>query len=187
MVNTLEPRIASVISGNRCHSWRVNDHVSTHGAAPALSGSGQSFEEFYANAWPWASRLASFLTQDTSAGEDIAQEVLTTMSQRWEVTDHPAAYLRASLVNASKNWHRRSRTMRDALPLLAGSDRLDFHAEELSDAIARLPFRQRAVIVMRYHGDLSESEIADALCCRRGTVKSLASRALKALAKEIEQ
>jgi DNA-directed RNA polymerase specialized sigma24 family protein len=40
---------------------------------------------------------------------------------------------------------------------------------------------------MRYHADLSESEIADALGCRRGTVKSLASRALKALAKEIEQ
>ncbi len=77
--------------------------------------------------------------------------------------------------------------MRDALPSLAGSDRLDFHAEELSDATARLPFRQRAVIVMRYHADLSESEIADALCCRPGTVKSLASRALKALAKEIEQ
>ena len=42
--------------------------------------------------------------------------------------------------------------------------------------IARLPFRQRAVIVMRYHADLSESEIAEALDCRRGTVKSLASR-----------
>jgi RNA polymerase sigma factor (sigma-70 family) len=161
--------------------------VSTHGAAPALSGSGQSFDEFFANAWPWASRLAAFLTQDTAAGEDIAQDVLTTMSQRWNTTDHPAAYLRASLVNASKNWHRRGQTMRDALPLLAASDQLDFQADELGDAIARLPFRQRAVIVMRYHADLSESEIADALGCRRGTVKSLASRALKALAKEIEQ
>lgn len=161
--------------------------MSTQGAPAALSGSGQSFEEFFAEAWPWAFRLASFLTQDTAAGEDIAQDVLATMSQRWGTADRPSAYLRTALVNASSNWNRRGRTMREKLPLLAGSDRVDFYAEELADAIARLPFRQRAVIVMRYHADLSESEIADALGCRRGTVKSLASRALKALAKEIEQ
>jgi RNA polymerase sigma factor (sigma-70 family) len=160
--------------------------VSTRGAPAVLSGSGQSFEEFYAEAWPWAFRLAAFLTHDVAAGEDIAQDVLATMSQRWGTADRPAAYLRTALVNASSNWNRRSRTIHDKLPLLARSDHVDFHADELADAVARLPFRQRAVIVMRYHADLSESEIAEALCCRRGTVKSLASRALKALAKEIE-
>jgi RNA polymerase sigma factor (sigma-70 family) len=153
----------------------------------AVSGAGQSFEEFFAEVWPWAFRLASFLTQNTQAGEDVAQDVLAAMSQRWGTADRPAAYLRTSLVNASSNWNRRSRTMRDKLPLLAGSDSVEFKAEELGDAIARLPFRQRAVIVMRYHADLSESEIAEALDCRRGTVKSLASRALKSLAQEIEQ
>ena len=146
---------------------------------------GQSFDEFFVEAWPWASRFASFLTQDAGAGEDIAQDVLAAMSQRWHSTDHPMAYLRAAIVNASSNWNRRRRTMHDKLPLLAGPGRFDFQAEELADAIAALPFRQRAVIVMRYHADLSEAEIADALGCRPGTVKSLASRALKTLAKEI--
>jgi RNA polymerase sigma factor (sigma-70 family) len=160
--------------------------VSIQDAPPAVSGE-QSFESFFAEVWPWAFRLASFLTQDVAAGEDIAQDVLTKMSQQWGTADRPAAYLRASIINASHNWNRHGRTTRDKLPLLAVSDRVEFHAEELADAIARLPFRQRAVIVMRYHGDLSESEIAEALDCRRGTVKSLASRALKALAKEIEQ
>jgi RNA polymerase sigma-70 factor (sigma-E family) len=161
--------------------------VSTQHAPVARSDSGQSFEEFFSEAWPWAFRLASFLTHDTSAGEDIAQDALAALSRRWGTTDRPAAYLRTSIVNASMNWHRHSRTAREKLPLLAGSDRVEFHAEELADAIARLPFRQRAVIVLRYHADLSESEIAEALDCRHGTVKSLASRALKALAKEIEQ
>jgi RNA polymerase sigma factor (sigma-70 family) len=160
--------------------------VSIQGVPLAVSG-GQSFEEFFVEVWPWAFRLASFLTQDTAAGEDIAQDVLTTMSQRWGSADRPAAYLRTSIVNASRNWNRRVRTTREKLPLLAGSERVEFHAEELADAIARLPFRQRAVIVLRYHADLSETEIADALDCRRGTVKSLASRALKTLAKEIEE
>jgi RNA polymerase sigma factor (sigma-70 family) len=155
--------------------------------APASVSDGQSFEEFFVEAWPWAFRLASFLAQDTAAGEDIAQDVLGTMSQRWGTAERPAAYLRTAIVHASSNWNRRGRTLRAKLPLLVGSDRVEFHSDELADAIARLPFRQRAVIVLRYHADLSESEIADALECRRGTVKSLASRALKALAKEIEQ
>ena len=86
---------------------------STHDTQPL-------FEEFFIEAWPWAFRLASFLTHDTEAGEDIAQEVLTAMSQRWPVADRPAAYLRTSLVNASINWNRRNRTMHDKLPLLAG-------------------------------------------------------------------
>ena len=152
----------------------------TRGAAPL-------FEEFFTEAWPWAFRLASFLTHDTEAGEDIAQEVLTAMSQRWPVADRPAAYLRTSLVNASINWNRRNRTMRDKLPLLAGTDSVDFHVDELADAIAHLPVRQRAVIVLRYYEGLTEAEIAEALDCRCGTVKSLASRALNKLSKEIEK
>jgi len=43
------------------------------------------------------------------------------------------------------------------------------------------------VVVLRYYADLSEVEIADALGCRPGTVKSLASRALFALSKEIKK
>jgi RNA polymerase sigma factor (sigma-70 family) len=44
-----------------------------------------------------------------------------------------------------------------------------------------LPPRQRAVLVLRYFEDLSESETAEALQCSIGTVKSSASRALARL------
>jgi RNA polymerase sigma-70 factor (sigma-E family) len=161
--------------------------VSTHQVWPTAPRSAQTFEEFFSDAWPWAFRLASLLTHSTEAGEDIAQDVLMTMSQRWGTADRPAAYLRTSLVNASYNWNRRNRTARTKLPMLVTSDRFDFQADELADAIARLPFRQRAVVVLRYYSDLSEAEIAEAIGCRPGTVKSLASRALGALSKEIER
>jgi len=172
---------------NRWHCWGVDEDVSTQHDAPAVPHSAQTFEEFFFDAWPWAFRLASLLTHSTEVGEDIVQDVLMTMSQRWGTADRPAAYLRTSLVNASYNWNRRNRTARTKLPMLLTSDRFDVQAGELADAIARLPFRQRAVVVLRYYSDLSESEIAEAIGCRPGTVKSLASRALDALSKEIER
>jgi RNA polymerase sigma factor (sigma-70 family) len=81
-------------------------------------------------------------------------------------------------------YHRRVGTQRRKLPLIAvGSASLGF--DELADAVATLPFRQRAAIVLRYHVGLTEREIADALGCRPGTVKSLASRGLSTLHKEL--
>jgi RNA polymerase sigma factor (sigma-70 family) len=50
-------------------------------------------------------------------------------------------------------------------------------------ALSQLPPRQREVLVLRYYGDLSEAEIADAAGISKGTVKSTASRALDALQK----
>jgi RNA polymerase sigma factor (sigma-70 family) len=48
-------------------------------------------------------------------------------------------------------------------------------------ALASLPANQRAVLVLRFFGDLSEAEIAEILRCPVGTVKSRANRALAAL------
>ncbi len=73
------------------------------------------------------------------------------------------------------------------LPLLASPTTTELSFDDLADAVAALPFRQRAVVVLRYHAGLSEAEIAEALACRPGTVKSLASRALSRLQKEIKR
>ncbi|MFZ1489230.1 MAG: SigE family RNA polymerase sigma factor [Ilumatobacteraceae bacterium] len=150
-----------------------------------LDGAHPSFDEWYLTAWPRAFKLAAFLTHDTQAGEDIAQDVLAEICRRWEHLDTPDAYLRRAITNASWNWKRHVRTIDRKLPLVAGTSRDELRFDHLADAIARLPFRQRAVIVLRYYADLSEVEIADALDCRPGTVKSLASRALATLSKEI--
>jgi RNA polymerase sigma factor (sigma-70 family) len=58
--------------------------------------------------------------------------------------------------------------------------------EPLLDALATLNERQRVAIVLRYYEDLSEADIADALGCRPGTVKSLLSRGLTQLREVIE-
>ena len=62
--------------------------------------------------------------------------------------------------------------------VLTGDDR------ELDDSLRRLPYDQRAVIVLRYWLGMSEREIATALECRPATVKSRHARALRTLRKE---
>jgi RNA polymerase sigma factor (sigma-70 family) len=61
------------------------------------------------------------------------------------------------------------------------------HAEReaLLAELARLPARQRAVLVLRYYEGLSDTEIADALGCAAGTVRGYASRALALLRVEM--
>ena len=163
----------------------VDGDVSHHSIASETATSPQSFEQFFADAWPWAFRLACFFTQDVAAGEDIAQDVMAKTYRTWGTAQRPEAYLRTALVNSCNNWHRRARTQAGKLPLLVAADTVELGAAELADVIAGLPFRQRAVIVLRYYTDLNEAEIAEALGCRPGTVKSLAARALDRLAKEL--
>ena len=143
------------------------------------------FEEFFRDCWPDAFRLACFLTSDRSAAEEIAQDAFARMYADWGRPEAPAAYLRTTIVNRCANWRRHAKVHRAKLPLLATPTTSEAVFDDLADAVAALPFRQRAVVVLRYHVGLSEAEIADTLGCRPGTVKSLAFRALARLEREI--
>lgn len=156
-------------------------------ARPGSHPGPESFEAFFQRAWPGAVRLAALLTQDRSAAEELAQDAFTEMCASWGRAANPEAYLRRAVVNRSHNWRRRGRVREAKLPLLVRPAAVEFRADELADAVAALPFRQRAVIVLRYYGGLSEAEIGAALGCRNGTVKSLAARALARLEKVIER
>jgi RNA polymerase sigma-70 factor (sigma-E family) len=154
---------------------------------PAEVGPSSAFDEFYAARWSHAFRLAALMTHDAEAGADIAQDVFAKMSRCWATIERPDAYLQRALTNASSNWRRSSRTAVRKQHLLVVRDEDEVPFDGLADAVARLPFRQRAVVVLRYYADLSEAEIARALDCRPGTVKSLSSRALDALSKEVDR
>ena len=57
--------------------------------------------------------------------------------------------------------------------------------KEVAAAVKRLPRRQQQVIVLRYWGQMSEAQIADALGVSRGTVKASASRAVATIGKRL--
>jgi DNA-directed RNA polymerase specialized sigma24 family protein len=158
-------------------------------AGPKHSGVGRGlespFELFYRTNYAWAVNVAYLLIDDRWAAEDLVQESFSRIHGRFEDLDNPGAFLRVCVVNASRSWHRnRSRELRRLPALPPATSPLG--AFELLDALNRLPYRQKAVLVLRYYADLSEAEIAHALDCRPGTVKSLAVRGLGRLRKEIE-
>jgi RNA polymerase sigma-70 factor (sigma-E family) len=138
-------------------------------------------------------RLAVLLVDDPSTAEDVVQEAFTGLHRHWSgLRDEAAAigYLRTAVVNGSRSVLRRRRTARDYVPPHQVNARsaeslamLSAEHQAVVDALSALPPRQREVLVLRYYGGLSESEIADATGISRGTVKSTASRALDAVAR----
>ena len=162
-------------------------NIADPSADPVVGEMPVDFDDFYTEEWPSALRLATLLTQRQGVAEDLAQEAFARVLAAWDRIERPGAYLNTTLVNACRTWHRRQTGERDRLPLLLPADAEPAEFDDLSDALATLPYRQRAVIVLRYYADLPEREIADALGCAPGTVKSLASRALTELRRVIER
>ena len=133
-------------------------------------------------------RFAYLVCGDRQRAEDLVQEVLLAMYRRFGETlplDNPHGHARRAIVHANVSRSRRasSRELPVALvPDLAAAEADDVaERDELWRALRRLPQRQRAVLVMRFYLDASDEEIAHTLGCRRGTVRSVASRALAAM------
>ncbi len=144
------------------------------------------FATFYRENSLWAARLAYLLTGERGFAEDLMQEAFVGLYGRFDNVENPRAYVRVSLVHLANRRRARERRRAIAHSLVVSRDTVNDEADEVFDVIAALPARQRAVIVLRYFEGLSESEIGAALGCAPGTVKSLASRAIERLRKEIE-
>jgi RNA polymerase sigma-70 factor (sigma-E family) len=159
-------------------------------------GDRESFTAWATARRPRLVRTATFLTGDRGRAEDLVQEALTKVAQRWpRLRDgHPDAYARQILVRDNISWWRRGRfELVSEVPDPGRTPPGDTGVERrilLLDALRRLTERQRAVLVLRYFDDLTEAEIAHALGVSTGTVKStahLALRRLRELAPELSE
>ena len=150
-----------------------------------------TIEEFVDGRGQALLRFATALTCDPHLAEDIVQEVLLRAQRRWSrivSAGAPDGYVRRMVVNEYLSLRRR----KSFSDVLAGPDTLmglspavhdqDYgEREEMLGRIRALPRRQRAVLALRYYSGLTDTEIAETLGCRTGTVRSHASRALAAL------
>ena len=149
------------------------------------------FTEFAASRAPWLRRVAYLLSGDWHAADDLTQTAITNLYLHWpriRRMDNPDGYARTTLVNAFLA-ERRSPWRRVLLrfekePSAPTAD-LDAILD-LRAALAALPPRQRATVVLRYYGDLGVEQTAEALGCTPGTVKSQTARGLGALRRALE-
>jgi RNA polymerase sigma-70 factor (sigma-E family) len=166
----------------------VKDRTRSPGVPTPTTDASQRFADFYRREHAASLRLAWLLTGSRAAAEDVVQDAMTSVFRAYDRIELPSAYLRRAVVNTAKSRERDERRHRERVPHEEQSPAGERSGDaELLELIAELPYRQRVVIVARYWGGWSEQEIARALGCRPGTVKSLASRALNRLRTEVQQ
>jgi RNA polymerase sigma-70 factor (sigma-E family) len=146
----------------------------------------RSFVELYEDQFPSMVRLAVALTGSEALAEDLVQDAFVRVHAHWERVVTPTAYLRRAVVNACRSSQRRQARERERA-LAAVEPSVELGADELFDALERLPYRQRAAIVLRFYEGLPDADVAEALGCRVGTVASLVHRGLGDLRKVIER
>ncbi|ACU68985.1 RNA polymerase, sigma-24 subunit, ECF subfamily [Catenulispora acidiphila DSM 44928] len=152
------------------------------------------FRRFTAARWPGLVRTAYLLTGDLGHAEDLAQTTLIKAYRSWHRVcrvEDVDAYVRKILINANRSRFRSKRPLEysvAAVPEYPAWPPDDGSGVEertvLFAALATLPPRQRAIVVLRYWEDLAEGEVAALVGCSVGTVKSQASRALAKLRKD---
>jgi RNA polymerase sigma-70 factor (sigma-E family) len=136
-------------------------------------------------------RFAAFLTGRVDAAEDVAHEAFVKVFAAWDRIDDPSraeAYLRTTVVNLVRGRHRREQTAERhaerhlvAVPSAEEDALGELARQRVLDAVADLPLRQRACVVMRHWMRMTETEIAESLDLSVGSVRTHVKRGTKAL------
>jgi len=154
-----------------------------------MAGDAESeFSEFVSARYSVLLRSAYLLVGDPGLAEDLVQAALFRTFRSWErlrATQAAESYTGTTMLRMSRRWSRRL-WHREVLGVLgtesdgraSGVETDVAMALDVRRALTRLPWTQRAVLVLRYFDDLSEAETAQVLGCSVGTVKSRASRGL---------
>lgn len=128
-------------------------------------------------------RHATMLLGSRDEAHDAVHDSFVAVYRRWDQIDEPGPYLQRTVVNRCRDLQRRKRVVgRHRSNPPADVPAIDVG---LYDALAKLPFNQRAAVVLRFYLQLGESEIADRLGCRPGSVGPWIRRALDRLAIEL--
>ena len=147
----------------------------------------EEFAEFFSARFDQARRIVHAMCGDWSEAEEITQAAFVRVYARWSKIKLTTAeaYLRTVLTRGFLDTRRRGRAREQSVaeppelpaPAQAGpEDRLTMRA-----ALLAVPPGQRTVLVLRFVADLSVEQVAEALGCTTGTVKSQTARGLAAL------
>ncbi|WP_349879507.1 SigE family RNA polymerase sigma factor [Micromonospora sp. HUAS YX12] len=155
----------------------------------------ESFAAFVATRSGRLVAHAYLLCGDMEQARDIVQGVLIRAYQRWAriERDDPYAYVAAAVANAVTDWwriaYRRYETPTAALPEQSGDAAYGAvdDRQALLAALRHLTRRERAVVVLRYLDDRTETDVANMLQVRVGTVKATCHKALRRMRQELQE
>jgi RNA polymerase sigma-70 factor (sigma-E family) len=151
----------------------------------------QQYVEYVTGRLPALRKLAYVLCGDGHRADDLVQQTITRLYVRWRrisEVEHLDQYVRTMLVRAYVDEQRGPWKRVGLVPDVP--DRADpgsgvadgaTDAVAVRAALARVPARQRAVLILRFLCDMRVEEVAEALDCSAGTVKSQTARGLVAL------
>jgi RNA polymerase sigma factor (sigma-70 family) len=148
------------------------------------------FAHFFASHYPSVRRALAVAVGDVDAAEEAAQEAFIRACVRWRrvrAMERPVAWVYVTALNGLRDEFRRAERRLAAHGRLGSvevavddSDRV-LTAVEIETALGLLAPRQRLAIVLRYLADLSNEDVAQAMNCSVGTVKSTINAGLKTL------
>ncbi|MBO2464559.1 SigE family RNA polymerase sigma factor [Actinomadura violacea] len=158
-----------------------------------MPGRDDEFTAYVTARTPWLRRVAYLLCQDWHRADDLVQTAITRLYLHWRrasAADNVDGYARTVLVRVflaeqRGGWRRRVRLVPEPPDESGGPPDLDGRLD-LRDALAALPPRQRAAVVLRFYCDLSVEQTAAVLDCSAGTVKSQTARGLDALRRVLQ-
>jgi RNA polymerase sigma-70 factor, ECF subfamily len=145
------------------------------------------FEEVYERHMGDVFRYALILTRDRDDAEDVASETFARALRAWrkgsEPDGPPLPWLLAITRNiATDGWHRARRVFSRPPEPTAPSDTARLEAVLWLHSVAGiLPERQREVIALRYHRELTDADIGAMMGLSESGVRSLVARAIKTL------
>jgi len=129
-------------------------------------------------------RLAYLLTGSREQAEDLVQQAFAGAIDRWSSIEEPLPYLKRAIVNMANDVHRRSARARLFMMRVQVEPVTELpEVDETWTHIQRLPYRQRAVLVLHYYSDLPLHQIAEILSRPAATIRSDLRRALDRLRK----
>ena len=162
-----------------------------HVPAARVWDASEAVTEIYTAHYNQLVRLAVMLVHDVQTAEEVVQDAFEAMHLAWRrLRDREKAlsYLRQATVNKSRSVLRHRKVVEMHPPKPAPDEQSAEYAamtlierSEVTSALRSLPARQREAVVLRYYGDFSEADIAQAMGISRGAVKSHTARAMAAL------
>ena len=170
--------------------------VTGESAAPADWDADRAVTTLYSTHYRSLVRLAALLVRDVATAEEVVQDSFVAMHGGWRRlrdSDKALSYLRQSVVNRSRSVLRQRMAVERAIPEPPpGTPAAEHGAIVLLErsavvaALRSLPPRQREALVLRYYGDMSESQVASVMGISRGAVKSHTGRAMSTLRSILE-